>query len=423
VPIKTRIPLSAPDITEAEIDAVTTVLRRNQLSLGSELAAFESELAAYHSVADAVVVSSGTAGLHLALLALGVSAGHEVIVPSFAFVAVANTVLQVGATPIFADIEPVTLNLDPAAVEQAISSRTRAIVVVNTFGVPAAMDALRVIAQRYDLALIEDACEAIGAQFGDAPTAGCVGSFGDLAILGFYPNKQLTTGEGGAILSSSANLSARLRSLRNQGRQTNGDWLDHSEPGFNYRLSELACALGRVQLARLADILQLRNAAAQRYDNLLSEIHGLERPRFILPLRKISWFVYVVRMPIGLTAMLCVPLWLVAASRRAAISRPFIYSQPVARPTALSRFCPLQNQSRRGCWLFHSLIASLLLSSKRWRKSWVTQYSLCELIRKRAQEAPKDISGSVLSASSIRDCSAWNHVPDLTHQIAVGIGA
>jgi len=300
VPIKTRIPLSAPDITEAEIDAVTTVLRRNQLSLGSELAAFESELAAYHSVADAVVVSSGTAGLHLALLALGVSAGHEVIVPSFAFVAVANTVLQVGATPIFADIEPVTLNLDPAAVEQAISSRTRAIVVVHTFGVPAAMDALRVIAQRYDLALIEDACEAIGAQFGDAQTAGCVGSFGDLAILGFYPNKQLTTGEGGAILSSSANLSARLRSLRNQGRQTNGDWLDHSEPGFNYRLSELACALGRVQLARLADILQLRNAAAQRYDNLLSEIHGLERPRFILPLRKISWFVYVVRMPIGL---------------------------------------------------------------------------------------------------------------------------
>ena len=300
MPIKTRIPLSVPDITEAEIDAVTTVLRRNQLSLGSELAAFESELAAYHSVADAVVVSSGTAGLHLALLALGVSAGHEVIVPSFAFVAVANTVLQVGATPIFADIEPVTLNLDPAAVEQAISSRTRAIVVVHTFGVPAAMDALRVIAQRYDLALIEDACEAIGAQFGDAPTAGCVGSFGDLAILGFYPNKQLTTGEGGAILSSSANLSARLRSLRNQGRQTNGDWLDHSEPGFNYRLSELACALGRVQLARLADILQLRNAAAQHYDNLLSEIHGLERPRFILPLRKISWFVYVVRMPIGL---------------------------------------------------------------------------------------------------------------------------
>ena len=300
MPIKTRIPLSAPDITEAEIDAVTTVLRRNQLSLGSELAAFESELAAYHSVADAVVVSSGTAGLHLALLALGVSAGHEVIVPSFAFVAVANTVLQVGATPIFADIEPVTLNLDPAAVEQAISSRTRAIVVVHTFGVPAAMDALRVIAQRYDLALIEDACEAIGAQFGDAQTAGCVGSFGDLAILGFYPNKQLTTGEGGAILSPSANLSARLRSLRNQGRQTNGDWLDHSEPGFNYRLSELACALGRVQLARLADILQLRDAAAQRYDNLLCEIHGLERPRFILPLRKISWFVYVVRMPIGL---------------------------------------------------------------------------------------------------------------------------
>jgi perosamine synthetase len=175
------IPLSAPDITEAEIDAVTAVLRTPHLSLGPELAAFESALAAYHAVPHAVAVSSGTAGLHLALLTLGIGAGDEVIVPSFAFIAVANAVLQVRATPVFAEIDPVTLNLDPKAVEQAITLRTRAILVVHTFGVPADMDALQSIARRHNLALIEDACEAIGAEF----QGRLAGSFGDLAVLGF----------------------------------------------------------------------------------------------------------------------------------------------------------------------------------------------------------------------------------------------
>ena len=201
-----RIPLSAPDISEAEIAAVTAVLRRPTLSLGPELAAFESELAAYHSVEHAVAVSSGTAGLHLALLALGVSDGDEVIVPSFAFVAVANTVLQVGATPVFTEIDALTLNLDPAAVERAITARTRAILVVHTFGVPAEMGTLQQIARRHDVALIEDACEAIGASY-DQQRAG---SFGDLAVLGFYPNKQITTGEGGAVLGRDPAHAARL---------------------------------------------------------------------------------------------------------------------------------------------------------------------------------------------------------------------
>lgn len=290
-----RIPLSAPDITQAEIDAVTAVLRTPHLSLGPELSAFESALAGYQSVEHAVAVSSGTAGLHLALLTLGVGHGHEVIVPSFAFVAVANTVLQTGATPIFAEIDRVTLNLDPASVEQAITPRTRAILVVHTFGVPADLDALQAIALQHGLALIEDACEAIGAEYGNCR----VGSSGNLTILGFYPNKQITTGEGGAVLTSNSAHAARMRSLRNQGRRPNGDWLDHAELGFNYRISELACALGRVQLSRIEEMLALREAAAQRYDALLREISDLERPPLTLPRRRLSWFVYVVRIPEG----------------------------------------------------------------------------------------------------------------------------
>lgn len=291
-----RIPLSSPDITEAEINAVTAVLRTSRLSLGPELAGFEQELAKYHGVADAVAVSSGTAGLHLALLTLGIANGDEVIVPSFAFVAVANAVLQVGATPVFAEIDPATLNLNPADVERKIRERTRAILVVHTFGVPAEMDALRALVDRHGLALIEDACEAIGATFGGGPGAKRVGSFGDLAVLGFYPNKQMTTGEGGSVLVRDPAHAQRLRSLRNQGRSPQADWLDHAELGYNYRISEMACALGRVQLARLDSMIQLRAAAAARYHLLLQGIGGLELPPLTVPRRTVSWFVYVVRL-------------------------------------------------------------------------------------------------------------------------------
>jgi perosamine synthetase len=290
------IPLGSPDITQAEIDAVTAVLRSPHLSLGPELSAFEAALAHYHAVPHAVAVSSGTAGLHLALITLGIGEGDEVIVPSFAFIAVANTVLQVRATPIFAEIDSLTLNLDPAAVEQAITPRTRALLVVHTFGVPADMDALQSIARRHNLVVIEDACEAIGAEFGRPSNARRAGSFGDLAVLGFYPNKQLTTGEGGAVLAQDPAHAARLRSLRNQGR-AGADWLDHAEPGYNYRLSDIGCALGRVQLSRIDELLALRRAAAQRYHALLASIPGLELPSLTLPNRTVSWFVYVVRLP------------------------------------------------------------------------------------------------------------------------------
>jgi perosamine synthetase len=287
-----RIPLSAPDITQAEIDAVTSVLRTPQLSLGPQLSAFEAELAAYHGIPHAIAVSSGTAGLHIALLTLGIRPGDEVIVPSFAFIAVANAVLQVGATPVFADIDPVTLNLDPARVAEAITNRTRAIIVVHTFGIPAQMDLLCNLAKQHNLVILEDACEAIGARFQGCP----VGSFGDLSVFGFYPNKQMTTGEGGVVLARSSPHATRLRSLRNQGR-AGTEWLDHAECGFNYRLSELACALGRVQLSRLNEMLPRRNAAAERYIALLAGVPCLELPPARLPDRSISWFVFVVRMP------------------------------------------------------------------------------------------------------------------------------
>ncbi|MGO8759189.1 MAG: DegT/DnrJ/EryC1/StrS family aminotransferase [Terracidiphilus sp.] len=289
------IPLSAPDITEAEIAAVTAVLRTPRLSLGPELGAFESELAAYHGVNHAVAVNSGTAGLHLALLTLGVGAGHEVIIPSFAFIAVANAVLQAAATPVFAEIDPVTLNLDPASVERAIGPRTRAIVAVHTFGVPAEIDALKDLAHRHNLALIEDACEAIGATFDSRR----VGSFGDLAVVAFYPNKQMTTGEGGAVLANDPAHAARLRRLRNQGRDPGLDWLDQVEPGFSYRLPELPCALGRVQLRRIGEVLAQRQLVAARYHALLDAVPGIERPPLSLPRCEISWFVYVVRLPEG----------------------------------------------------------------------------------------------------------------------------
>ena len=266
-----RIPLSAPDITEAEIAAVTAVLRTPHLSLGPELAAFEAELAAYHGVNHAVAVSSGTAGLHLSLLALGVGEGHEVIIPSFTFVAVVNAVFQVRATPVLVELDPATLNLDSAAVERAISPRTRAILAVHTFGVPAQMDALRDLAARHRLAIIEDA------------------SRGYRRALRRPPGRQLRRPRRSRFLSQQTDHdwrgrrcagtgdsahAARLRRLRNQGRDASGNWLDHVEPGYNYRLSELACALGRVQLRRIDEILALRRQAAERYDALLAGIPG-----------------------------------------------------------------------------------------------------------------------------------------------------
>jgi perosamine synthetase len=287
-----RIPLSAPDITDAEIAAVTQVLRSGRLSLGPQLEAFESAIAQYTGTQHAVGVSSGTAGLHLAIRALGLKEGDEVILPSFTFIAAANVLLYERITPVFADIDAATLNLDPSSVESAVTSRTRAILAVHTFGVPAAFDDLKLISQRNNLLLLEDACEALGAEYNGKK----VGSLADAGVFAFYPNKQITTAEGGVFVTQNESLAARVRSLRNHGRTESADWLQHAELGYNYRLSELHAALGVVQMRRIDAILARREKIARGYAERLSGTAGTTLPPLGLPNRRISWFVYVVRL-------------------------------------------------------------------------------------------------------------------------------
>jgi perosamine synthetase len=293
-----HIPLSAPDITEPEIEAVANTLRSPQLSLGPRLVAFESTFISLTNVPHAIAVSSGTAGLHLALLALNVGPGDEVIVPSFTFIAAANAIRYVGGAPIFVDIDPLTLNLAPAAVEAAITPRTRAILAVHTFGIPADMPALAAIARRHNLLLVEDACEAIAATLHGRP----VGSFSDAAVFAFYPNKQITTGEGGMVVTPSADVAARIRALRNQGRTPSDGWFQHTDLGYNYRLSDIACTLGIGQMRRLPEILRRREAIARLYHQHLASEPSLILPPLKLPHIAISWFVYVVRLTANFSA-------------------------------------------------------------------------------------------------------------------------
>jgi perosamine synthetase len=286
------IPLSAPDITEPEIEAVVKVLRGSRLSLGPVLLEFERSLAEYVQAGHAVAVNSGTSGLHLAMLALGIGAGDEVIVPSFTFIAAANAIRYVGATPVFVDIDALTLNLDPARVEAAITPRTRAIVVVHTFGIPADMKTLLKIARRHNLCIVEDACEALGAEIDGRK----VGPLGDVGVFAFYPNKQITTGEGGMLVTNDAELAATARSLRNQGRRDTDDWFEHSEVGYNYRISEINCALGLEQMKRVDGMLAQRAEVAAKYHSRLGGDARLMLLPLALPGVKISWFVYVVRL-------------------------------------------------------------------------------------------------------------------------------
>jgi perosamine synthetase len=290
-----KIPLSAPDITEAEIEAVVAVLRTSRLSLGPVTEQFESAVAGYVSLPHAVAVSSGTAGLHLCIRALGIGDGDEVIVPSFTFIAAANAVRYERATPVFADIDARTLNIDPQRIEEAITPRTRAILAVHTFGVPAEMTAILEIAQRHGLLVIEDACEAIGAEY-----RGCrVGSMANAGVFAFYPNKQITTGEGGVVVTRDEALARRIRALRNQGRYESDDWFQHTELGYNYRISDINCALGLAQMARLEEILQKRADVASAYHRRLSVYPELALPPIAVAGGRISWFVYVVRLHAG----------------------------------------------------------------------------------------------------------------------------
>ncbi len=287
-----RIPLSAPDISEQDIAAVTAVLRTPQLSLGPQLAAFETEFAAYIGTQHAVAVNSGTSGLQLCLRAIGVQPGDEVLVPSYTFIAAANVIRHERALPVFVDVDAKTLNMQPELAAAAVTKKTRAMMIVHTFGRPAALDRLMAIAADRRLRVIEDACEAIGADFKGRR----VGSFGDAGIFAFYPNKQITTGEGGMIVTNDLAIARRVRSLRNQGRTDSGDWLDHAEPGFNYRLSEMNCALGRSQLRRIEEILEQRAQVAAWYDDYLRDEPQVIVPELRIPDGRVSWFVYVVRL-------------------------------------------------------------------------------------------------------------------------------
>jgi perosamine synthetase len=254
------IPLSGPYLDGREEELVLDVLRSGRLSLGPMIDRFEELLAARVGAPYAAAVSSGTAGLHLLCRIAGVGPGDEVITSPFSFTASANCFIYEGATPVFADIDPRTLNLDPAAVETAIGERTKAIVAVDILGYPCELDPLRELADRHGLRLIEDACEALGAEYRGAP----LGSHGPSAVFAFYPNKQITTGEGGIVTTHSEDEWRLLKSLRNQGRADSGGWLEHVRLGYNYRLDDLAAALGVAQLEKLDEVLALRSCISSR---------------------------------------------------------------------------------------------------------------------------------------------------------------
>ena len=290
------MPLARPVLGEEEERAAIEVLRSGQLSLGPRVAQFEQAFAARLGAPFASAVSSGTAGLHLALRAAGVQDGDEVITSPFSFVASANAALYERARPVFADIDARTLNLDPQAAAAAVTERTRALLPVHIFGYPADMLAFERIAAERGLAIVEDACEALGARHADGAA---VGARGHAAAFGFYANKQLTTGEGGMVALGDDSVKQRIDSERNQGRAPDMGWLDHDRLGFNYRLSDIACAIGLAQLQRLDESLAARAEVAERYRQALDGIEGLALPCPDTGGDVRGWFVFVVQLPHG----------------------------------------------------------------------------------------------------------------------------
>jgi perosamine synthetase len=284
------IPLSRPVIGAREEELVLEVLRSGQLSLGPRVPAFEQAFATRVGATHGCAVSSGTAGLHLALRAAGVGEGDEVVTSPLSFVASANAVLFERARPVFADVDPVTLNLDVDAARAAVTDRTAALLPVHIFGYPADTPAF----ESFGLPIVEDACEALGAVHADGTA---VGSRGHAAVFAFYANKQMTTGEGGMVLTGDAAAKERMDSERNQGRAPDMDWLDHDRLGFNYRLTDMACALGLAQLERLDDLLTARGRVAAGYREALAGIEGLGLPAPDEGQARRGWFVFVVQLP------------------------------------------------------------------------------------------------------------------------------
>jgi perosamine synthetase len=290
------IPLAKPLLGEREEQLVLDTLRSGRLALGPRLASFEASFAAAHGSTHVSAVSSGTAGLHLAIRAAGVQRGDDVVTTPFSFVASANCLLYEGATPVFCDIDPVTLNMTAESAGEALTENTTGILPVHIFGYPVDMAGIELLSRDCGLWIVEDACEALGAEHADGTA---VGTRDNLSVFGFYPNKQITTGEGGMVVSPSAEMKERIDSERNQGRAPDMGWLDHDRLGFNYRLDDMSCALGLAQLERLSELLAGRARVAALYTEALSDIEGLDLPCPDSDGNKRSWFVYVVQLPRG----------------------------------------------------------------------------------------------------------------------------
>jgi len=301
-----RIPLSSPDVGDREVDYVTRVLRSNHLSLGPWLPRFEEAFAEYVGRKYAIAANSGTSALHMCVRAMGLTKGDEVITTAFSFVASANCLLYEGVMPAFVDIDSATLNIDPrkireflerecyrdnhgAVIDRNTGATVKAILPVHVFGLPCEMDEIQSIADEFGLEILEDSCEAIGATYRDRSA----GTFGKAGVFAFYPNKQMTTGEGGMVVTDDQRVADQCRSLRNQGRDTSGQWLNHVTLGFNYRLSDVHCALGLAQLERIEELLQKREKAADLYSERLRDSE-LQLPFADSECQR-SWFVYVVQ--------------------------------------------------------------------------------------------------------------------------------
>lgn len=308
---KLNVPMSQPNISDLEIELVNSVLKSDSLSMGPYLREFEERIAAAANCNHAIAVNSGTAGLHCCVRAAGWGAGDYVITSPFSFVASVNALLYEGVTPILVDVDPLSGNIDPALVSQAVedlansgeagrkwlpeknsepNGTLRGILAVDVFGQPADYDALNETAQRANLKVIEDSCEAIGAAYKGRPA----GSLADCGVFAFYPNKQITTGEGGVVVTNDADAAMMIRALRNQGRSPSDTWLDHTYLGFNYRMDEMSAALGVAQLRRLPSLLEARSQVADWYEQELKDIPGIELPHKSATTTYTSWFVYVI---------------------------------------------------------------------------------------------------------------------------------
>jgi len=286
------IPLSSPDITKKEVEIVNQVLSTPFLSIGPKIKEFEKKIADYIGTRYAIAVNSGTSGLHLCVRSLGIKDGDEVITSPFSFIASANCILFERAKPVFVDINEKTLCLDTSKIEEKITEKTKAILPVHIFGHPCEMSKIMEIARRHNLAVIEDACEAIGAEYKGKK----VGSFGNCGVFAFYANKQITTGEGGIIVTNNKDVAKLCESMRNQGRGEDNRWLSHVRLGYNYRMSELSAALGLVQMERISEMLEKRSRVADFYNQRLSQIKEVKIPYVGPEINKMSWFVYVIRL-------------------------------------------------------------------------------------------------------------------------------